>query len=56
VIFEQGMEVQRGKIRQWLAGIGIEVAGRFGEWDYLWSHQAFMSGTNAARRALNERL
>jgi len=30
--------------------IGIISAGRFGEWDYLWSNQAFMSGMKAAKR------
>jgi hypothetical protein len=30
--------------------VGITSAGRFGEWDYLWSNQAFMSGLRAARK------
>lgn len=26
--------------------LGIETIGRFGKWDYLWSHQAFETGIN----------
>lgn len=52
VIFERGMEQRRTLVRDWLASVGILGAGRFGEWDYLWSHQAFQSGLDAARLAL----
>lgn len=31
-------------IRSYLNQIGIVPIGRFGEWDYLWSDQAFLSG------------
>ncbi len=52
VLFEQGMEQRRDRVRAWLNSLDITGAGRFGEWDYLWSHQAFQSGTDAARRVL----
>lgn len=52
VVFEQGMEQRRNRVLDWLASLGIASAGRFGEWDYLWSHQAFQSGAYAARRVL----
>jgi len=28
--------------------MNIKSCGRFGEWDYLWSDQSFMSGKKAA--------
>ena len=46
VIFYNGMEDNRNKCINYVHSKGIHVAGRFGEWDYLWSGQAFMSGYN----------
>lgn len=48
VVFDLGMEERRAIVRDWLDKVGIITAGRFGEWDYLWSNQAFMSGMRAA--------
>lgn len=50
VVFDLGMEERRDLVRGWLEQVGIVSAGRFGEWDYLWSNQAFMSGMKAAQR------
>lgn len=50
VIFDEGMEVRRDRVKAWLAGQQIHLAGRFGEWAYLWSHQAYQSGVDAVRR------
>jgi protoporphyrinogen oxidase len=44
VVFDLDMESRRDKIRNYLEAIGILTIGRFGEWDYLWSNQSFMSG------------
>jgi protoporphyrinogen oxidase len=52
VVFDLGMEARRDRVRAWLESQGIQVAGRFGEWDYLWSNQSLMSGLRAAERAL----
>lgn len=52
VVFDLGMEGRRKIVLDWLSEIGIYTAGRFGEWDYLWSNQSFMSGMQAAHRAL----
>ena len=49
VIFYQGMESTREFVRQEVARHEIVSCGRFGEWDYLWSGQSFMSGYNALR-------
>lgn len=48
VVFDLGMEERRNTVREWVESQGIALAGRFGEWDYLWSNQAFMSGRAAA--------
>jgi protoporphyrinogen oxidase len=50
VVFDLGMEERRDVVIDWLTRVGIIPAGRFGEWDYLWSNQSFMSGLKAARR------
>lgn len=52
VVFDLGMEKRRDLVLQWFEQIGILSAGRFGEWAYLWSNQAFISGMNAAQKLL----
>ncbi len=52
VVFDLGMEERRDRVRAWLADQGIELAGRFGEWAYLWSNQSLMSGRAAVERLL----
>ena len=49
VVFDLGMEERRDIVIDWLKQIGVISAGRFGEWAYQWSNQAFMSGLNAAK-------
>jgi protoporphyrinogen oxidase len=49
VIFFKGMEGIRDEVKRYLNGKGIALIGRFGEWDYLWSDQSYMSGINSAR-------
>lgn len=51
VVFDLGMEDRRDRVLTWLAERGIRTAGRFGEWAYLWSNQAMMSGLKAGREA-----
>lgn len=50
VTFYSGMECERDEVLSWLSKLGIEGAGRFGEWRYLWSHQSMESGTRAAEK------
>lgn len=47
VIFYNGMEQVREIVRREVARHGIISCGRFGEWDYFWSDQSFMSGYNS---------
>lgn len=44
VIFTKPIYEARKKVRDYLASVGIETIGRFGEWDYLWSDQSLLSG------------
>jgi protoporphyrinogen oxidase len=50
VVFDLGMEERRDRVQAWVRDAGIVTAGRFGEWDYLWSNQSFMSGKRAAEQ------
>lgn len=52
VHFYMGMEEDRGVVLDYLSQQMVSSIGRFGEWDYLWSHQSFMSGRNAALLSL----
>lgn len=47
IMFYLGMEEYRGRVRRYMHDLGIVTCGRFGEWDYLWSHQSFLSGYDA---------
>ena len=47
VVYMNNMVVKRNIIKEYLKSININVAGRFGEWDYLWSDQSLLSGKNA---------
>jgi protoporphyrinogen oxidase len=51
VVFDLGMEERRDSVIQWLNSNQIHCAGRFGEWAYLWSNQAMMSGLKAGAAA-----
>ncbi|CAM3858225.1 protoporphyrinogen/coproporphyrinogen oxidase [Parendozoicomonas haliclonae] len=44
VIFDSGLEDNRKIVRDFLRSHAVKSCGRFGEWDYFWSNQSFMSG------------
>lgn len=44
IIFTEPIYEARKIVRDYLRKVGIETIGRFGEWDYLWSDQALVSG------------
>jgi protoporphyrinogen oxidase len=44
VIFDLGMEENRQIVRDHLETCRVKSCGRFGEWDYLWSNQSYLSG------------
>lgn len=47
IIFTPDIYENRKIVRDFLTANGVNSVGRFGEWDYYWSHQAFKSGMNA---------
>ncbi len=51
VVFDIGMEDRRDLVRDWVLTQDVLLAGRFGEWEYFWSNQSFMSGRKAAEAA-----
>lgn len=53
VVFEKGMVAKRRVIIEYLKTLDIHVAGRFGEWDYLWSDQSLLSGKYTVEMLVN---
>lgn len=49
VTFDHDVYKNRDMILEFLRQSGIESIGRFGKWEYLWTHQAFKSGMDAAK-------
>ena len=44
VVFDHGMVARRDFVLDYIGKCGILPVGRFGEWDYLWADQSFLSG------------
>lgn len=41
-------------IRQWMLAHNIVPTGRYGHWNYFWSHETIMSGLQAGEKALKQ--
>jgi protoporphyrinogen oxidase len=52
IIFDLDRAAALAKVHGYLDDIGIAYCGRYGDWGYLWSDEAFFSGENAAMKAL----
>jgi protoporphyrinogen oxidase len=52
IIFDLERAAALATVHGFLDDIGIGYCGRYGEWGYLWSDEAFVSGENAAQKAL----
>ena len=52
VMFTNDIYENRNIGHKYLDDKGIFYAGRFGEWDYLWSDQSLISGKKAAEKIL----
>ena len=52
IIFDHDRPAALQIVRDFLDDVGIHSCGRFGEWDYLWTDDSFISGERAARAAL----
>ena len=52
VIFEKDIYKNRQIVLEYLRTKGIESIGRFGKWEYMWTHQAFEDGRSTADKVL----
>jgi protoporphyrinogen oxidase len=50
VLFLHDMERNRECVKKYIVTQGVDLIGRFGEWDYLWSDQSYLSGKKHANR------
>jgi len=53
IVFDLERPAALATIRAYLEEVGIETAGRYGEWSYAWTDESFMSGEQAAQRVLD---
>jgi hypothetical protein len=51
VVYDENRRPAVKAIHEYLAGHGIYPCGRYGDWSYLWSDEAILSGRLAALRA-----
>ena len=54
IIFTPDIYDNRACVHELLKENNIFYAGRFGEWDYLWTDQSILSGKNVAHRIIEE--
>lgn len=52
VVYDHARAANVQRIRDWLAGFGIVLAGRYAEWEYYNSDHAFIAGRKAARQSI----
>ena len=53
VIFDQDRPKALATVHGYLDEVGIRYCGRYGDWAYIWTDQAFKSGEKAAQAALD---
>lgn len=52
IMFTSDIYHARDTVHSFLNTRGIFCAGRFGEWDYLWTGQSLLSGKKAAENVV----
>ena len=52
VIFDKDIYKNREVVLKYLKTIGIESIGRFGKWEYMWTHQAIEDGMKATKEVI----
>jgi len=52
IIFDLEREEALPVVHAWLEEMGIVYVGRFGEWGYQWTDEAFKSGERGARKVI----
>jgi hypothetical protein len=53
IIFDRDRSAALRVVHGYLNDVGIGYCGRYGEWGYLWTDEAFISGENAVAKALD---
>ncbi|MEO7818825.1 MAG: FAD-dependent oxidoreductase, partial [Actinomycetota bacterium] len=53
VIFDLDRAAALKTVHGYLDDIGVAYCGRYGDWAYIWTDQAFMSGEHAAQKVLD---
>jgi protoporphyrinogen oxidase len=53
VIFDLDRAEALDTVHGYLDDVGIAYCGRYGDWDYIWTDEAFRSGEQSAQRALS---
>ena len=53
VIFDLDRQQALQTVHGYLDDIGIRYCGRYGDWGYMWTDEAFLSGENAAQKILD---
>lgn len=52
VIFDKDIYQNRKIVIDYLNSLDIETIGRFGKWEYMWTHQAYQDGINTVQKTL----
>jgi hypothetical protein len=53
VIFDYDRAASLALVHGYLNDIGVAYCGRYGDWGYIWTDQAFISGERAASMTLD---
>ena len=54
IIFDHERPAAVETVHGYLNDIGIDYCGRYGDWGYLWTDEAFKSGENAAQKIIDQ--
>ena len=54
IIFDLDRAAALATVHGYLDDIGVRYCGRYGDWLYIWTDEAFISGENAAQKALED--
>ena len=49
ITFDKDVYKNRQIVLDYLKSVGIASIGRFGRWEYYWTHQAFQNGIDVAK-------
>jgi protoporphyrinogen oxidase len=52
VIFDHDRTAALDTVHGFLRDVGIAYCGRYGDWDYMWTDESFISGERAAEKAI----